>query len=60
MEVVSGLQTTQQTRDMAQLCEQKNLLASCGSDFHVPGKPWAELGVFEPLPANVKPVWERF
>lgn len=60
MEVVSGQQTAQQTRDMAQLCEQKNLLASCGSDFHEPGKPWAELGVFERLPANVKPVWEHF
>ena len=60
MEVVSGQQTTQQTRDMAQLCEQKKLLASCGSDFHMPGKSWAELGVFAPLPANVQPVWERF
>jgi hypothetical protein len=45
---------------MAQLCAQKALLASCGSDFHVPGKPWAELGAFSPLPATVTPVWERF
>ena len=60
MEVVSGQQTTQQTSDMAQLCEQKKLLASCGSDFHMPGKPWAELGAFAPLPANVQSVWERF
>ena len=60
MEVVSGQQSTQQTSDMAQLCEQKKLLASCGSDFHMPGKPWAELGAFAPLPENVQPVWERF
>jgi len=60
MEVVSGQQTLQQTRDMAQLCEQKNLLASCGSDFHVPDTPWAELGKFSPLPAGPVPVWERF
>jgi predicted metal-dependent phosphoesterase TrpH len=60
MEVVSGLQLQQQTRDMAQLCEQRGLLASCGSDFHMPGKHWAELGAVSPLPANVKPVWERF
>ncbi len=60
MEVISGQQTVQQTRDMAQLCEQKKLLASCGSDFHMPGKPWAELGVFAPLPKNVVPVWDRF
>jgi predicted metal-dependent phosphoesterase TrpH len=60
MEVVSGQQTPQHTRDMAQLCEEKNLLASCGSDFHSPGKPWSELGKFSALPKNVIPVWERF
>ena len=60
IEVVSGQQLPYQTKDMAQLCAQKNLLASCGSDFHGPGKPWAELGVFPALPAQVTPVWERF
>ncbi len=60
MEVVSGRQLPQQTRDMAQLCEQKNLLASCGSDFHLPGKSWAELGQFAALPDNVVPVWDCF
>jgi len=60
MEVVSGQQTPQQTSAMAQLCEQKNLLASCGSDFHMPGKPWAELGRFPLLPKSVTPAWERF
>jgi predicted metal-dependent phosphoesterase TrpH len=60
MEVVSGQQLPQQTAGMAELCQDRNLLASCGSDFHFPDKPWAELGVFAPLPANVTPVWERF
>jgi len=60
MEVVSGQQIPQQTSDMAQLCVQKNLLASCGSDFHAPGKPWAELGKFAALPGHVTPVWDRF
>jgi len=60
MEVVSGQQESQQTTGMAQLCEQLNLLASCGSDFHMPDRRWAELGVFAPLPPNVTPVWERF
>lgn len=60
MEVVSGQQTPQQTGDMARLCEQHRLLASCGSDFHMPGKPWAELGCFSPLPSRVRPVWESF
>ena len=60
IEVVSGQQLPYQTKEMAQLCEQKNLLASCGSDFHSPGKHWAELGVFPSLPGNVTPVWDRF
>ena len=60
MEVVSGQQSHQQTSDMARLCEQYGLLASCGSDFHMPGKPWAELGFFPYLPRYVKPVWESF
>ena len=60
IEVVSGQQQAQQTADLAQLCEQNKLLASCGSDFHMPGRPWAELGLFASLPANVTPVWERF
>ncbi len=60
LEVVSGQQNPQQTAGMGQLCEQLNLLASCGSDFHAPDTRWAELGAFAPLPARVTPVWERF
>jgi len=60
IEVVSGRQLPQQTQYVSQLCEQKNLLASCGSDFHRPSKHWAELGSFHQLPDNVTPVWDRF
>jgi predicted metal-dependent phosphoesterase TrpH len=60
MEVVSGQQLPQQTVGMAELCRDRKLLASCGSDFHFPDKPWAELGVFASLPSNVTPVWDRF
>lgn len=60
LEVVSGQQQLQQTAGLAQLCEQLGLLASCGSDFHVPGNPWSELGRFRALPAYLAPVWERF
>lgn len=60
MEVVSGHQLPQQTKDMAQLSEQKNLLASCGSDFHEAAKHRAELGGFASLPGDVTPVWDRF
>ena len=60
MEVVSGQQTPQHTSGMVQVCVELGLLASCGSDFHGPGKRWAELGSFAPLPPRVTPVWERF
>lgn len=60
IEVVSGRQLPYQTQYLAQLCKQKNLLASCGSDFHRPTKHWAELGAFPQLPGNVIPVWDRF
>ena len=60
IEVVSGRQLPQQTEYVSRLCEQKNLLASCGSDFHRPGKHWADLGSFPGLPGNVTPVWDRF
>lgn len=60
VEVISGQQTPQQTAGMAELCIEKGLLASCGSDFHFPDKPWAELGRFATLPAGVTPVWDRF
>jgi len=60
VEVVSGRQLAHQTQYMARVCEQKNLLASCGSDFHMPSKHWAELGAFPRLPDNVIPVWDHF
>jgi predicted metal-dependent phosphoesterase TrpH len=60
IEVVCGQQSPEQTRDMATLCKELELLASCGSDFHSPETHWAELGRFQPLPAGLTPVWERF
>ena len=60
MEVISGQQSPQHTREMGQLCADRDLLASCGSDFHMPGKVWAELGGFSALPADLTPVWDRF
>src|SRR5690554_2517953 len=42
---------------LTELCRQYDLYASCGSDFHMPGRPWQEIGRFPPLPAGLKPVW---
>jgi len=60
MEVISGLQVPAVTRDLATLCNQYGLLASCGSDFHSPGMKWAALGLVSSLPDNCNPVWHRW
>jgi hypothetical protein len=33
------------------------LLASVGSDYHGPEKPWVELGQGPALPSDCTPVW---
>lgn len=58
IEVISGMQVPNLTRDLARLCETKKMLASCGSDFHQPGQSWAELGRYPPLPKSCRPVWD--
>jgi predicted metal-dependent phosphoesterase TrpH len=60
IEVISGLQIPSVTRDLALLCRKNNLLASCGSDFHSTGQPWASLGMVAQLPENLTPVWSRW
>jgi hypothetical protein len=56
IEVVSGQQQLDQTRHLAQLAQQFNLQASCGSDFHRP-TPWSELGSMAAMPEQCQPVW---
>ncbi len=58
IEVISGLQPSAVTEDLLRIASDRNLYASCGSDFHVPDQPWQELGGFGQLPAHAKPVWE--
>lgn len=58
IEVLCGQQPSDLTRKLVRLCEQHGLLASCGSDFHMPGQPWSELGAFGALPEQSRPVWE--
>ena len=60
IEVISGYQNPEITKDLANLCLEKNLLASCGSDFHRPGEAWAELGHIPKLPSSCKPVWSNW
>lgn len=60
MEIVSGKQIPSVTKDLSSICRQKNLFASCGSDFHQPGENWAELGQFSTFPADCEPVWKHW
>lgn len=58
LEVVSGLQRPDVTRDLAALAERHGLALSAGSDFHQPGQAWAALGRLAPLPPSGRRVWE--
>ncbi|MCV6604812.1 MAG: PHP domain-containing protein [Porticoccaceae bacterium] len=57
MEVVSGKQVPADTREMAAVCNQADLSASCGSDFHHPDAHWSELGSQSPLPPVCRPIF---
>lgn len=59
IEVVSSSHGPDETRAMAEHAKRFGLLASCGSDFHSSGQPWAELGRVAPLPSGCAPVWEH-
>lgn len=60
IEVVCGRQDAALTRRMATLAQDFGLLASTGSDFHRPGHAWSQPGLFDPLPAGVTGIWERW
>lgn len=58
IEVVSGQQPSNETQTLADMARLFDLYASCGSDFHMPGQPWQELGSFSRLPQTCRPVWQ--
>lgn len=58
MEVVSGSHSLDEMRHMAALCREHDLLASQGSDYHGPEKPWVELGRLRALPDGCNPLWQ--
>ena len=60
IEVISGKQPSTSTNELANICNSYSLYASCGSDFHHPNTPWAELGQFGKLPKECEPVWKHF
>lgn len=60
LETVSGRHDPAHTLELVRICNEKNLLASCGSDFHQPGQPWAELGNVAPLPQPELQIWRNW
>jgi hypothetical protein len=57
VEVVSGCHTPQENQRFGALAREHGLLASVGSDYHGPEKPWVELGQGPALPSDCTPVW---
>ena len=60
IEVLSGSQTLDLGQRLARLAQEFDLLASAGSDYHGPERPWVELGRLPPLPAGCTPVWHSW
>lgn len=60
IEVVSGRQQPNLTKNLAGLCDLFKLWASWGSDFHHPGQQWAMLGRYTSPPPGIKPIWEKW
>lgn len=58
IEVISGSHSATDNDHYAELAVREALLASVGSDYHGPEKPWVELGRLPALPAGCTPVWE--
>lgn len=60
IEIVSGSHSAENVAVFGRLAREYGFMASCGSDFHGPGESYVDLGRIEPLPHDLKPVWEAF
>jgi predicted metal-dependent phosphoesterase TrpH len=60
IEVCNGVQSPGLTSKLAMLCEDLELLASCGSDFHANPSNWSDVGRFSALPGTCRPVWDSW
>jgi 3',5'-nucleoside bisphosphate phosphatase len=57
VEVVSGAILSDQMQEVVRLCNQFELLASSGSDFHSTIMSTTQLGAQRDLPLNCTPIW---
>ncbi len=60
IEVVTSSHTHEQMQLFARHANDRNLLASCGSDFHGPGESHFDLGQLPEFPLGCTPVWHHF
>ncbi|MBX3615645.1 3',5'-nucleoside bisphosphate phosphatase [Nitrosomonas sp.] len=60
IEVVTSSHTHEQMQHFARHAKDRNLLASCGSDFHGPGESHFDLGQLPEFPLGCTPVWHHF
>jgi hypothetical protein len=60
IEVISGSHQPQANQHFARVAREFELLASLGSDYHGPEKPWVELGRLPTLPEGCVPVWSSW
>ncbi len=58
IEVITSRMNADEIRVVAGYATRFELAGSVGSDFHNAANQWVELGRLEPLPKNIKPVWE--
>jgi len=58
IEVISGSHSPADNERFAEIAVRESLLASVGSDYHGPEKPWVELGRLPNLPRGCAPLWE--
>ena len=60
LEVVSGKQLPNVTDKLKRAAKEFQLLASTGSDFHLPNVHWQAVGKQPLLPKDCEPVWQHF
>ena len=60
LEVVTSSHTPEQILHYGQHAQARNLLTSCGSDFHGPDESHFDLGQLPEFPHGCKPVWQHW
>ncbi len=56
MEVINCNLKPDEKENLSRLCQQFNLKASCGSDFHGSHMPWYQIGRFDELPKKCQAI----